>query len=44
MENKEWNSDEWQGKRQDQVEYSTGISGIILILLLITLGVIFLSR
>ena len=44
MENKEWNPNEWQGKRQDQVEYSSGMSGIILILLLITLAVFFLSR
>jgi hypothetical protein len=39
MENKEWNPNEWQGKRQDQVEYSNGIGGVFLILLFTTLVV-----
>ena len=37
MENKEWNRDEWQGKRQDQVEYSNKVGSIFTILMLITL-------
>ena len=42
MENKEWNPNDWQGKRQDQVEYSSGIGSIMTLLLLITLIVFYL--
>ena len=43
MENKEWNRDEWQGKRQDQVEYSNKVGSIFAILILITLLLFVLS-
>ena len=42
MENKEWSPNDWQGKRRDQVEYSSGIGSIMTLLLLITLIVFYL--
>ena len=40
MENIEWNPNDWQGKRQDQVEYSTKVGNVFLVVLLITILVI----
>lgn len=40
MNKKEWNPNEWQGKRQSQVEYANGIGGIFTALLVVTLIII----
>ena len=37
MKNKEWNPNDWQGKRRDQVEFTNGVGSIMTLLLLITL-------
>jgi|LakMenEpi03Aug12_release.lakeMendotaPanAssembly.Ray.scaffolds.fasta_scaffold4736952_1 hypothetical protein len=41
----EWNLDEWQGKSKEQVDYSTKVASLCLIIvgiLLIVLGVFYL--
>ena len=40
IKNMEWNPNDWQGKRQDQVEYSTKVGNVFLVVLLITILVI----
>jgi hypothetical protein len=43
MENGEWNSDEYQGRRKDQVEYANKIGAICVLSLLIVLLIFILN-
>jgi len=42
MENGEWNSDEYQGRRKDQVEYSNKVGVICVLLALLSILLIFI--
>jgi hypothetical protein len=42
MENGEWNSDEYQGRRKDQVEYANKIGAICVLLTLLSILLIFI--
>jgi hypothetical protein len=42
MENREWNSDEYQGRRKDQVEYANKVGAICVLLTLLSLLLIFI--
>ena len=37
MENIEWNPNDWQGKKQNQVEFSTKMGSVFLVILLLTI-------
>lgn len=43
LQGKEWNRNEWQGRRKDQVDFSHLSAGVSIILLLITLLLVFLT-
>ena len=44
MKNNEWNPNDWQGRRKDQVEYNNQIGVISMSLLLISLVLLILSN
>jgi uncharacterized membrane protein YidH (DUF202 family) len=37
MENNNWDRNDWQGKRKDQVEYSKTMVGVIIIIAIIVI-------
>ena len=41
MKNKEqWNKEDWQGRRKDQVEYSYMVIGVCMVIVLIVSGML----
>ena len=45
MENKEqWNKEDWQGRRKDQIEYSYMVIGACIVITLIVSGMLFFIK
>jgi len=42
MENREWNSDDYQGRRKDQVEYANKVGAICVLLSLLIVLLLFI--